>query len=99
MKKVLCCLFASALNPYQPFKRNHNFIHFGWNNGIAGDVITDAVHGNYVPAYKVTWPPFYPLVTESYITKAIKTHMPVKNLGNKTEVTVRSIHSFVYVYF
>jgi len=41
--------------PDAAIKRNHTFMQFGWYNGIAGDVTTDAVDRNYVPAYKVTW--------------------------------------------
>lgn len=41
--------------PDEAVKRNHTFMQFGWFNGIAGDVTTDAVDRNYVPAYKVTW--------------------------------------------
>ena len=41
--------------PEDAIKRNQTFMQFGWFNGIAGDVTTDAVDRNYVPAYKVTW--------------------------------------------
>ena len=41
--------------PDAAIKKDHTFMQFGWNNGIAGDVTTDAVDRNYVPAYKVTW--------------------------------------------
>jgi arsenite oxidase large subunit len=41
--------------PDAAVKKNHTFMQFGWYNGIAGNVTTDAVDRNYVPAYKVTW--------------------------------------------
>ena len=41
--------------PDAAIRRNHTFMQFGWFNGIAGDVVTNAVDRNIVPAYKVTW--------------------------------------------
>ena len=41
--------------PDAAIKRGHTFMQFGWNNGIAGDVVTEWVDRNVVPYYKGTW--------------------------------------------
>lgn len=41
--------------PDAAIKRGHTFMQFGWNNGIAGDVVTEWTDRNVVPYYKGTW--------------------------------------------
>lgn len=39
----------------EEIKRGHVFLMFGYFNGVAGEVVTDAVDENIIPYYKGTW--------------------------------------------